>query len=106
HPRRTRLHRECDRAGVRGGGGDCEGGEGPPESAGEGQVEVRIPEALVRFVDITGLRFGRLTALERCGTRHGFALWRCQCECGAVTEVRSDVLRSGGSKSCGCLAAE
>lgn len=32
--------------------------------------------------DITGLKFGRLTALTRIGTRNGKARWRFRCACG------------------------
>lgn len=28
--------------------------------------------------------------------------WICQCECGTIKEIRSDQLKSGGTKSCGC----
>lgn len=32
--------------------------------------------------------------------------WRCLCACGAETLVRQDRLRSGKTKSCGCLQQE
>ena len=56
-----------------------------------------------KFVDLTGCAFGELTAKERCGTRHGKALWRCLCACGEETFVKSNLLRSGHTKSCGHL---
>lgn len=29
--------------------------------------------------------------------------WRCQCVCGSIVEVSTDQLRSGQTKSCGCI---
>ncbi len=56
--------------------------------------------------DLTLKQFGRLIALERTGTRQGYALWACLCECGNLTEVISNSLIRGLSKSCGCLLKE
>ena len=32
--------------------------------------------------------------------------WVCKCDCGAEKIVTGGALRSGGSKSCGCLKSE
>lgn len=57
-----------------------------------------------RYKDIAGLRFGKLTALEYVGKdTHGFALWRCECDCGGTIVTRGHNLRTGETKSCGCL---
>lgn len=57
--------------------------------------------------DIRGMRFGRLTALERIERPQGLSgrasHWRCQCDCGGTTDVSLAWLRSGHVKSCGCL---
>ena len=54
--------------------------------------------------DLKGLRFGRLTVKRRAGTTEDRkALWRCKCDCGKLTTVRSSDLKSGNTKSCGCL---
>lgn len=59
------------------------------------------------FCDLTGQKFGRLTALERVGrTKHGDLLWRCKCDCGNEHVTSSDHLKSGCTKSCGCLSGE
>jgi hypothetical protein len=55
-------------------------------------------------IDITGLRFGRLTVIERVEGRH--TLWRCQCSCGNEIIVRSGSLRAGTTRSCGCFSNE
>lgn len=56
-----------------------------------------------RALDLLGQRFGRLVALERAGSRFGGADWLCQCDCGEVTRATSNMLRSGNTRSCGCL---
>lgn len=57
--------------------------------------------------DLTGQRFGRLTALEPAGRdRGGNPLWKCRCECGALPTVRARSLQSGNTRSCGCLQKE
>jgi hypothetical protein len=56
--------------------------------------------------NLTGQVFGRWTVLGYDGIRNGGALWLCQCVCGNRKIVMSSSLVTGGSKSCGCLAAE
>ena len=56
--------------------------------------------------DITGQRFGRLTAIRRAGTRGGSALWLLRCDCGNEIETRQNSLSSGNTRSCGCMKDE
>lgn len=63
--------------------------------------------------DLTGKRFGRLVVIKDSGERRKFKnrsggsiIWECLCDCGNTTLVRSDVLVSGGTKSCGCINTE
>lgn len=59
---------------------------------------------MVARLDLTGLRFGKLTAIEDVGrTKRGMRLWRCSCECGGETVASIGNLRSGNSTSCGCM---
>lgn len=58
------------------------------------------------FIDITGNKFGRLTAIKRVGTKGGSALWLCQCECGNTVEAATNMLNIGNIKSCGCIHSE
>lgn len=54
--------------------------------------------------NLTGQRFGKLTAIEIVGTsndRH--KIWRCICDCGKETLVKANALTTGRTKSCGCL---
>lgn len=62
-------------------------------------------------LDLTGQRFGRLVAVALTGEiRHGYRVWRCQCDCGGSIDVPLLQLRvatgSTGTRSCGCLARE
>ena len=55
--------------------------------------------------DLTGQRFGRLTALEyehKHNTGKPNSVWLCKCDCGKQTRVSSKDLTRGRSKSCGC----
>jgi hypothetical protein len=58
--------------------------------------------------DIVGQKFGRLTVIEDSGKRHKDyeVLWVCICSCGTKKEIRGDHLKSGNTKSCGCLRKE
>jgi len=55
--------------------------------------------------DLTGQRFGRLLAIRATTARAsgGAVMWLCLCDCGQYKKTSSDNLRSGGTKSCGCL---
>lgn len=59
-----------------------------------------------RYKSLVGQRFGKLVVLEDVGRRNRSVLWSCQCDCGQVVVVRSDVLKSGNTKSCGCITKE
>jgi hypothetical protein len=59
------------------------------------------------FKDITGVRFGRLEALQFLAVdKHGGACWLCRCDCGTEKTVRSNSLLMGMTVSCGCLQRE
>ena len=54
--------------------------------------------------DLTGLRFGYLTAIRPTDNRrHSYVVWECRCDCGNTVYVRSSSLTSENTKSCGCL---
>lgn len=59
-------------------------------------------------VDLIGRRFGRWVVESYAGiTNTGRnSKWNCVCDCGTRRSVRSPVLTSGESKSCGCLRKE
>jgi len=58
-------------------------------------------------IDITGHKYGRLTVIERAGSyRRHQTTWLCRCDCGNEVVIKSNALRSGNTKSCGCLMRE
>ena len=57
-------------------------------------------------IDITGQTFGRLTAIRIMGKQSGGFVWLFKCSCGNETVTRSSMVRSGKTKSCGCLQKE
>ncbi len=54
--------------------------------------------------NLTGKKFGRLKVLKE-GGRHKdrSILWECSCVCGNTLRIKARNLRSGETKSCGCL---
>lgn len=59
------------------------------------------------LVDLTGQRFGKLLALEPTLERkYNCIVWKCQCDCGNLVFVASGNLKSGTTKSCGCLKSK
>lgn len=58
-------------------------------------------------VDLTGQRFDRLLVTGEAGrTPTKQTLWHCRCDCGGSTTTGTTKLRSGHSRSCGCLKRE
>ena len=59
---------------------------------------------LSNLINEVGNKYGLLTVLEYTGSiPGGGAKWKCQCECGNIVEVCAACLRSGHTKSCGCV---
>lgn len=57
--------------------------------------------------DISGQTFSRLLVVEKVSKPDGGkAKWRCVCSCGNTMETTAYSLRSGETRSCGCLRAE
>ena len=44
--------------------------------------------------------------LERTASKKQKRRWQCQCECGNTTNVPTTALKSGNTRSCGCLSRE
>ncbi len=71
----------------------------------------------IKYLDLKLQRFGRLVAQKkvlghsgRTITKGGWcttpAMWECKCDCGNTHIVASKNLKSGATRSCGCLAKE
>lgn len=56
--------------------------------------------------DLSGVQFGRLTVLTEAPKSGRRRMWVCRCECGNELTTKGDYLRSGDTKSCGCLNLE
>lgn len=61
-----------------------------------------------RFIDLTGKKFGKLTVIKRVEDHilpsgGHIIMWLCECDCGNICIVDGAHLRSGNTKSCGCL---
>lgn len=54
-----------------------------------------------RKVDISGQRFGKLTAIKEVGTKNKRTMWLCNCDCGRETVVAYGHLSSKHTQSCG-----
>jgi hypothetical protein len=63
---------------------------------------------LGKFVDLTGQRFGRLTAIRRIeNNKNGNIMWLCKCDCdGKEVAKEGKLLKNNKIKSCGCLQHE
>jgi hypothetical protein len=64
------------------------------------------------LVDLTGLRFGRLTVTHKAESRNlrnprnKCTRWTCQCDCGNRVTVYGSSLKRKLTQSCGCLGLE
>lgn len=58
--------------------------------------------AMLKIKNEAGKRFGLLTVIS-FDHMNRIAFWKCKCDCGKSTVVASTKLRSGATKSCGCL---
>ena len=65
----------------------------------------RYKPRTMKLVDMSGMKFERLEVLKRVMPSNP-PRWRCLCDCGCEIEVRGSHLRSGGTRSCGCLRSE
>ena len=62
---------------------------------------------MVKALNLSGQRFGRITVLKRNSSKPpGATWWDCLCDCGNTKVLRGSLLVSGNTRSCGCLEAE
>ena len=66
-----------------------------------------IREAIhMRFIDLSGQRFGRLVAIERAPNKGKRTMWRCKCDCGNGVVTEAYRIKNGITSSCGCYHRE
>ena len=53
--------------------------------------------------DITGQKFGKLTAIYRAPSNKRWHKWLFKCDCGKYTIKIKNIVISGSTKSCGCI---
>ena len=56
----------------------------------------------IHFQDITGQKFGKLTALNY-EIKNNKVYWTCKCDCGNICVVAGNNLKNGHTQSCGCI---
>ena len=61
-----------------------------------------------KIIDLTGQKFGKLTVIKVDENNHkrNQKHWLCKCDCGNITSVCTNKLKSGHTKSCGCYSRE
>ena len=52
--------------------------------------------------NILGQRFGKLIVIGPVESA-GRTAWLCQCDCGKIKEIKTGYLKSGRTRSCGCI---
>lgn len=57
----------------------------------------------MKFIDLTGKKFGKLTVIKRVENICGRSAFLCRCDCGEKLIVKGFLLKKGITKSCGCL---
>lgn len=62
----------------------------------------------MKAIDLTGQKFGRLTVLNKAQSKkfpcgQAMSQYLCECDCGQQIVVLVSNLKSGHTKSCGCL---
>lgn len=76
------------------------------ECAVKAKKEKLLPYQQAQRVDLTGQKFGMLTALNIIEGKHasdGSCLWLCKCDCGNYHEAGVNALKTKRVQSCGCL---
>ena len=81
---------------------------GHKKSCGCLQKESAAKIGKKNVIDLTGKTFEKLTVIKRISTKKTQAgatkiFWLCQCECGNKTIVEGNALKTGNTKSCGCI---
>lgn len=64
----------------------------------------RVEMGQQKGYDLLGMRFGKLTVVEKTDQRERSKIvWKCACDCGRTHFVNTEMLMNGKVQSCGCL---
>lgn len=58
------------------------------------------------MIDLVGKRFGKLTVVAFDRLQNHKTYWKCVCDCGLTVVTVGNNLRTGNTKSCGCIHRE
>lgn len=58
------------------------------------------------MINLVGEKYGRLTVVEFVKLENHKTFWKCVCDCGLTVIAKGNSLRTGNTKSCGCLRRE
>lgn len=61
---------------------------------------------MAKFINLENQKFGKITVIRRVENRGKHIQWEMRCDCGNTKIMRSDSLKSGFSKGCGCTNRE
>lgn len=59
-----------------------------------------------KFKDLSGKKIGNLTFIKPVGKKNGNYIWKVKCDCGKLANLPGYTVKSGNTKSCGCLKGE
>jgi hypothetical protein len=61
---------------------------------------------MAKLIDMIGKKYNRLTVISRAKNEGTRASWNCLCDCGNSITLNGKQIRSGHTKSCGCIRKE
>ena len=59
-----------------------------------------------KIIDMIGQKYDRLTVLSKINTNHNGHIYECLCDCGNIKSIEGKSIRSGLTKSCGCIRSQ
>lgn len=57
----------------------------------------------MKRTDLTGDRYGRLLVIRQAESENNKRTWLCKCDCGNEITLKGVYLKTGDTRSCGCL---
>lgn len=61
---------------------------------------------MVKKLELAGKKFGRLEVVSEADSLDGRSAWHCMCACGSRTIIRGSDIKTGNTRSCGCMKKE